>query len=292
MTLLQFEVFKTVVETGSFTKAGEILNLTQSAVSHAISGLESQLKVSLLHRNRTGVTLTDAGEQLITHIREVLNHKQQIEQKAAKINGVEIGRIRIGSFLSASSELLPGMISEFKKSHPAIDIKIHEGGYNEIEGWITSGIVDIGFVILPNKEFDTVPLFKDEYVGLFTEGHPLRCKQCIDITEIADEPFIMPLAGCESLIKPLFNEKNIKPKIQFEVEHTTTIIAMVKAGLGISIVPSLAYKPAGVFTIELRPRIEREIGLAVRSLSSSSPATKAFIQMAQTWLQSKQSNCC
>lgn len=289
MTLLQFEVFKAIVEYGSFTKAGDVLNLTQSAISHAIASLESELKVSLLNRSRTGVSLTYAGEQLFVHVQEILNHTQQIEQKAAKINGVEIGNIRVGSFPSISAELLPGMIAQFRKNNSGIQIQIFEGGYTEIEEWISSGFIDLGFVILPNKSFDIVQIFHDEYVLLLPENHPLGKKQSIDISQIADEPFIMPLGGCETIIRPFFKKRKINPNIQFEIEHTTSVIAMVKAGLGISLVPNLALKPQGIVTLKIRPAIPREIGLAVRSLQMVSPAAKVFIENAQKWLQQTQS---
>ncbi|KUO49913.1 MAG: hypothetical protein APF76_01690 [Desulfitibacter sp. BRH_c19] len=283
MTLLQLEILKTVVETGSFTKAGEVLSLSQSAVSHAIASLEEELEISLLHRSRTGVTLTYAGEQLIINIRAVLNHTRQIEYKAAKIIGHEIGKIRVGSFLTASTELFPGMVKQFKSIYPKIEVELFEGGYDDITEWISSGVVDIGFVILPNKSFDIVSVISDEYVVILPQGHPLEDRDTIELIDIANEPFIMPLAGCEFYIEPLFSKYKVRPNIQFKIEHTATIIALVNAGMGISIVPSLSFKPPGIVSVKLKTLLQRNIGLAVSSFKLSSPATKAFLAQAKIW---------
>lgn len=285
MTLLQMEIFLMVVKTGSFTKAGEVLGLTQSAVSHAIAGLESELGVSLLSRNRTGINLTYAGERLLIHIREIINRTELIKQEAAAINDLEIGIVRVGSFPSVSTKLLPGMIKSFKKNHPGIKIELLEGGYEDINKWIASAHVDTGFVILPNKDFESVPVLEDQYVVLLPEDHPLNNKCCIYINDITEEPFIMPLAGCEIFVRAIFKDHNITPNIHYEIEQSTTITAMVRDGLGISIVPEMVYIPPRVITVKLKPELCRRIGLAVRSFQSSSPATRAFLNHAQNWVK-------
>lgn len=285
MTLLQMEILLMVVKTGSFTKAGEVLGLTQSAVSHAIAGLESELDVPLLSRNRTGINLTYAGERLLIHIREIINRTELIKQEAAAINDLEVGTIRIGSFPSVSTKLLPGMIKSFKKNHPGIKIELLEGGYEDINKWIASAYVDTGFVILPNKDFEAVSVLEDRYVVLLPEDNPLKDKGYIHINDIAKEPFIMPLAGCEIFVRAIFKDHNISPNIHYEIEQSTTITALVRDGLGISIVPEMVDIPPGVITVKLKPELCRRIGLAVRSFQSSSPATRAFLNHAQSWVK-------
>lgn len=96
----QYKVFLTVVECGSFTKAGEKLGLTQSGVSHNIAKLESELGIVLLRRNRNGLLLTDAGERVMPHIRQIMHQAALLEQEAALIQGMEVGSIKIGTFPS------------------------------------------------------------------------------------------------------------------------------------------------------------------------------------------------
>lgn len=289
MTLLQLEIIKTVVDTGSFTKASEILGLTQSAVSHAIAGLETEFGICLLHRNRTGILLTEAGKELLFNIRETLNHAEQIKQKVSEMQGIITGKIRIGCFSTVAAKLLPGILKQFNANYPAVKIQLLEGSYTEIEKWIASGNVDLGFVLLPNKELDVTPLIQDEYVVLLPETHRLTGASFIRIQEIATEPFIMPLAGCEMFVNKAFEQLNAKPNVLFEVEHSNTILAMVQNGLGISIVPEMLFQPPGVFTTSLKPKLFRKIGLGVRSIQSAAPATRVFIAAAKNWVKDRYS---
>ncbi|CVO28886.1 LysR family transcriptional regulator [Streptococcus pneumoniae] len=172
-----YKVFQTVVECGSFTKAGEKLGLTQSGVSHNMAKLESELGIVLLHRNRNGLSLTDAGERVMPHIRQIIHHASLLEQEAALIQGMEVGSIKIGTFSSFSSKMLPQLIHRFTKSYPNIQLELYEGGYEEIEEWIASGTVDLGFLTQPSRDLETVPLFQDELVVLMQESHRFHTKK-------------------------------------------------------------------------------------------------------------------
>src|SRR6478752_6726153 len=152
LSLAKFEIFSTVVELGSLTKAGEILGLTQSAVSHAIASLESEWGFSLLNRGRSGINLTSNGEHVLKYIREILKWNEEMLQEIANINGLEIGTVRIGTFSSVSIQWLPEIMKSFNEYHPSIEIKLLEGDYDDIEHWISTGIVDFGFVSLPTSK--------------------------------------------------------------------------------------------------------------------------------------------
>ena len=118
LAIFQYEVFLAVVDNGSFTKAGEKLGLSQSGVSHNISTLEMEIGLVLLHRNRNGISLTDAGARIISHIRQIVRHANLLKQEAALIKGIEIGSIKIGSFPSFSSKFLPSIISTYVRLYP------------------------------------------------------------------------------------------------------------------------------------------------------------------------------
>ncbi|WP_223588857.1 LysR family transcriptional regulator [Neobacillus bataviensis] len=287
MTLFQYEVFVKVVDTGNFTKAGDILGLTQSGVSHNISALESELGIILLNRGRNGVSLTDAGMRIIEHMRNILSQSEQIKQKTAAILGIEMGKIKIGSFPSASAKLLPGIISYFKNRYEGIDLELVEGSYDEITAWVENGVIDIGFVSLPVKGVETIPLLKDKLVVLLPSGHTLHEYKTITIEQLSDEPFIMPKAGCEVLIKERFQSHGLKPNIVFEVEDNQTIISMVQEGLGLTVIPELTLPNwfMHVSTVELVPETFRNIGLAVKSMKDCTPAVKEFIKVSQKFVK-------
>lgn len=153
------------IELGSFTKAARVLNMTQPAVSHAISSIESELGVTILIRDkRQGLLVTDVGNRILVHIREILNGVEKIEQEVAMEKGHEVGTIRIGSFPSASAHFLPKMINHFKEKYPSLEVVLCEGTIKEVEDWLISRVVDIGIVILPNKEMEVVPLTKEKWL--------------------------------------------------------------------------------------------------------------------------------
>lgn len=289
MTLFQFEVFVKVVDTGNFTRAGEILRLTQSGVSHNISALESELGIVLLNRGRNGVSLTDAGKRIIGHMRNVLSESEQIKQKTAAILGVEIGKIKIGSFPSASAKLLPGIISYFKSRFKGIELELHEGSYSEITERVENGVIDIGFVSLPCKGLETIHLLKDPLVVLLPNSHPFHEYLSLNVEQLALEPFIMPKAGCELLIRERFQSSGLKPNIHFEVEDNQTIISMVQEGLGLTVVPQLTLPNwlTHVSMVKLVPETYRQIGLAVKSIKNSTPAVKEFIYASQQFVKNQ-----
>ncbi|EDW21686.1 LysR family transcriptional regulator [Bacillus pumilus] len=279
----QYKVFLTVVECGSFTKAGEKLGLTQSGVSHNIAKLESELGIVLLRRNRNGLALTDAGERVMPHIRQIIHHASLLEQEAALIQGMEVGSIKIGTFSSFSSKMLPQLIHRFTKGYPNIQVELYEGGYEEIEDWIASGTVDVGFLTQPSREFETVPLFQDELVVLMQEEHRFNTKKVIEVDSLHDESFIMPKAGCDLLIKKLLKERGVKPHVLFEIGDNNTLISMVQEGLGMTIIPTLILAPQMSHTkvIPLETSVYREINLAFKSFKAASPSAKRWIEVVK-----------
>jgi DNA-binding transcriptional LysR family regulator len=287
MTLLQYEIFKTVIDSGSFTKAGDKLGLTQSAISHAIRGLEDELNLTLLKRGRSGVSLTSDGERIIVFIRQILNLTEKVKQEAGRLNGLEVGVIRIGTFPSVSAYLLPSILEKFHSSYPAIQVEFFEGGYNELKQMVSSNNIDISFLTKNEVEnLDFIPLFNDHLHVILPDAHPLKNKKKISVKEIESDPFIMQTAGCDELIKELFKKNKIKPNVYCEIADNQTIIAMVQKNLGISIVPEIVMhgNHNALNSVELKEECFRTIGLAVPNLDHVSPAVAAFIELTTSMI--------
>ncbi|MGD8190767.1 LysR family transcriptional regulator [Brevibacillus ginsengisoli] len=286
MTLIQIKVFLSVVETGSFSKAGDLLGMSQPAISHAISGLEAEVGVTLLNRSRNGITLTEIGEQILPHMREMMRYQECVYQEVDAYKGLTKGTVRIGSFPSISASWMPGIIHTFQQAYPAIQLILAEGTYEEIEDWIQSGHIHVGFVTLPVTHLDVIPLIRDELAAILPATHPLGVEASVPIEKIVTSPFIMPNAGCQTLIKQAFTDANITPDIRYELRETSTILQMVESNVGISILPNLALasRHSSVLVKPTTPVIYREIGLAVRSLKLTAPAVQAFIQHVQQWI--------
>ena len=285
MTFAQLQVFAKVVETGSFTKAGEALNMTQSAVSHAVAGLESELGVSLIVRDRKpGVILSDFGRRVLGSVRDILSRMAQIEQEAAAEKGLEAGVIRIGSFPSAAARLLPKMIATFKSLHPDIEIVLFEGTDQEIVEWLDSRVIDVGFVAEASLGSRTIPLTKDKMVVVMPKGHPYGAAPAIPVTQLVDSPFIMSQGGCEPLIREIFDRSGLSPAVRFEVRDMSTILNMVKEGLGVTVVPELALPDTlqGLEFRDLDPPFWRHLGLCCRFGEEATLAVRTFIGMGQS----------
>lgn len=285
MGVFQYEVFLSVVENGSFTKAGDKLGLSQSGVSHNISALEAELGILLLQRNRNGVALTDAGERAIPHIRHILHHARLLEQEAALIQGLEAGTVKIGSFPSFSAKFLPMLVSRFSRRHPGIRIELFEGGYESIKTRLDSGAIDIGFTTLPAKDCDILPLIRDPLFAVVPEEYPLSSMETFPVEAFHNQPFIMPKAGCDALIRRLMRERRVTPHILFELEDNNTILAMVREGIGMTVVPELVLSgPIPLArAIPLQTGLSREIGAAVKSFKSAAPSVQEFIKVLKEY---------
>jgi Transcriptional regulator len=286
MTLAQLQALVTVIEMGSFTTASEELGMTQSAVSHAIASLETELGVTLLRRDRAGLILTDVGQRVIPQAREILARAESIRQEAAATRGLAAGKLRLGSFPSISARFLPGALRMFRQRYPKIEIVLLEGTDQEVRAWIEARMVDIGVVTLPTEGVDVTPIAHDEFLVVVPEAHSLAKKSSIRIELLAHEPFIMSTGGCEPLIKAIFDKAKVEPQVQLEVREIAAILAMVQEGMGITIIPEMSLPsqlPTGITTRHLQPTAWRHLALAVPTSETLSPATKKFLQLAEQW---------
>ncbi|KXH81844.1 LysR family transcriptional regulator [Sporosarcina sp. HYO08] len=287
MSLAKFEIFSTVVELGSLKQAAETLNLTQSAVSHAIAGMESEWGFTILIRGRAGIQLTSNGERVLQYIHEILKWHEQMTQEIANINGLEIGTVRIGTFSSVSIQWLPEILKSFNADLPAINIKLFEGDYDMLEHWIATGMVDFGFVSLPtSKSFEVIPLKKDRMLCILPDDHPLANEREICFADIQEEMFILSKKGSDNDLRRIFHEHKVTPQIKFELADDQAIISMVQNGMGISILPEMVlYRvPKNVRIVGLKGEHYRSIGIAAPSFNTISPAARKFIDYVKVWL--------
>lgn len=285
MNLFQIEIFIKVVDIGNFTKAGELLGMTQSGISHNISSLESELGIILLNRGRNGISLTDSGERIIRNMRNILTEAESIKQETASILGIKKGKIRIGSFSSFSSKMIPTIMSSFRKEFKGIEIEFYEGSYEQILRWVEDGKVDIGFTSLNRSTvgLDCIPLIKDRFVLIIPNDHRLREYEQVKVEEIGEEDFIMPRSGCEISIQAYLKEQGVSPQVQLSAVDNQTIIAMVREGLGLTIIPELALANDSIDLMikPLVPEPSREIVLITKPHKTLPPVVRAFINTVQ-----------
>ena len=295
MNFSQLQSFVALAEMGSFTEAAYTVNLTHSAVSHALAALEGELGVTLLERNRTGVVaLTNVGQKIIPHVRALLAQAEAIEQEAKAAHGETSGKLRLGSILSIiSPSLLASVLTRFRASYPDMEVVLFEGAMHEVGEWIESSIIDVGFVVLPAPDIESTLITTDELCVLVSSGHRLHTQMAVTPRELREEGFVMEKTECalQLMKKAGIELSRTGPHIRYQASDSATIFAMVREGLGITLVPRmmLPKKLEGVVALPLDPPQPLRIGLAVRSQKMASPGAKLFIQTALTWTQGQAS---
>lgn len=272
------------VEYGSFTKAAEILNYSQSGISRMINDLEKEWNVSLLERGRAGVRLTSDGLKLLPFAQSVCNEYQKLQVEIDNLNGLQSGIIRIGIFSSVATHWIPNIIKAFQKDYPNIDYELLLGDYTEIESWIAEGRVDCGFLRLPtHPEFETIFLEQDKLLVVLPEEHPMADYEVFPVKELCNYPFMLLEKGAKAEVSEIFEQSNISPKIHFTTWDDYAIMSMVESGLGISILPQLILQriPYKIILKELDIPAYRDIALALRDKKTASLAVKRFLEYLQ-----------
>ncbi|MGI6218037.1 MAG: LysR family transcriptional regulator [Coriobacteriales bacterium] len=281
MNIFKCIAFVRTVEYGSFTKAAEVLNYSQSGISRMIADLEKEWNVKLLERSRAGVQLTSEGTRLLPYAKSLCEEFDKLQMQVDELNNLQSGLIRIGTFSSVATHWLPSIIREFQKDYPNIDYELLLGDYSEIEGWIASGRVDCGFLRLPTRsEFETISLAKDRLLVVLPEDHPMASCDKFPVEKLSGEPFMLLERGGSREVSELLERHGVSPDVRFRTWDDYAIMSMVESGLGISILPELILKrnPYRIVAKELDVPAYRNIGLALRERKTAPLAVKRFLE--------------
>lgn len=288
MPVNKYEAFLKAAELGSLTRAAAELGVTQSAVSHMIGALEEELGFSLLKRGRSGARATAEGERVLPAIRGMLNSREQLEQTAAAIRGLDCGTVRIGTFTSVAVHWLPGMIKQFQADYPNVELKLMNGDYHDVEQWLADGSCDLGFIALPTKQRGKVTaLLEDRLLAVVPKDHRLASLPRFPIKEVEHEPFISLLETSDHDARRALDAAGVTPNIRYTTKDDYAIIAMVEQGLGVSIMPELLLsgRNDNVRIMELTPPASRVIGLCLPDADRAGPATTRFAQCVSDWVR-------
>lgn len=279
--LSQLRALVTVAEHGNFSEAALQLELSQSAISHAIASLEEELGVLLLSRGRHGAHLTPVGERVIGHARQALQLLEAMVKEANLEKGLDGGSVRIACFRSVATHVLPTAIARFRSHFPQITVTITEhSDYLGVEQALREGRADIGFTILPTtNEFETWEILRDEFIVLLPLIQEFRTTN-LTWEQLAAYPLIIPSTNaCYAPVRKHLRALEFPLNVAYEVREDSTIVSMVVQGLGAAILPRLAAEPVptGVHVCTLPVPLERVIGMAVLANALQTPAVFAFL---------------
>lgn len=283
MTLLSYQVFQTVVGQGSFQKAAEILNLTPSAVSHAIASMEQELGFSLFTRNKAGVALTNYGEHLLPYVNAVLNSDESLQQAIAGLNGLKMGNVKVGCFSSVCTNWMTDIIHSFHQRYPDINIELYQGTYADVSYWIKNGIVDIGFLSLSSAgDLPIEPLYRDPLLCVVPKGYRKReDTPYMTPDEMKDEVFVSQMETTDADIAIFMKQNGLgNVRMDYHVVDDLSTIALVAAGLGICIMPELVMNdiPYAVDRYPMMPEAYRVIDISALNPNFLAPAVKMLYQ--------------
>ena len=287
MDIQKYRALISAIESGSLTKAADALNYTQPGISLMISALEKHLGIQLIVRTKNGILPSDNMVYLKKYISDIITAEDKVREIAAKISGVEIGTLRIGTFVSTSTQWLPSIIARFGSSHPGIDLRIYVGTYSEVQHWLDVNTIDIGITSLPRYPgCDFIPLWKDPILAVTSPKNPLSRKNSIDIHELINWPFIIPNEGADETVQLVLKSENVHPDIRFHIQGDLVTLAMIEQDLGVTIMPEMVthLKSDGIVLRPLKHNYFRQLGIAVRSLDNLTPSMRAFIDITREYI--------
>ncbi|MBV9213626.1 MAG: LysR family transcriptional regulator [Actinobacteria bacterium] len=274
LNVQRLRVFKEVVTQGSFSRAADSLDYTQSAVSQAIATLEAEVGATLIDRDRRGLRLTAVGEALVGHADAILGRLGAAEEDVAAIIGLRGGRLRLASFPTAGATLMPRAIARFREDYPQIELSLAEGEPEEIVPRLRAGELDLALLFdFPGdgagsltEGLATTELFEDPMYVALPEGHRLAAKASLTLEDLRNEAWVQTSAPspCARHVVRCCHRAGFEPIVSFESDDYQTVQGLVGAGVGVALIPELALS------------VPRD-GIAIRTLSPSPPARRVVV---------------
>ncbi|WP_314411142.1 LysR family transcriptional regulator [Streptomyces kroppenstedtii] len=271
-------VLRAVSATGSFSAAGRELGCTQPAVSQQMKALEASVGTPLLVRTGREMRLTQAGEALVRHAAGIIAGLTAAEEEVAAIAGLRAGRVRLVSFPSGSSTLVPTALAALRAAHPGTRVSLEEAEPPRSVEMLREGDCDVTLAFryeggtgaaaagsADAEEWGDLvirPLLTDRLVGLVPEGHRLARAGAVAIGDLADEPWIAGCPRCRAQLVEVCESAGFTPRIDFATDDYPAVVGLVGAGLGVAVLPELAIesvRPKGARTVTVEPALRREI---------------------------------
>lgn len=264
------------------TRAAEALGVTQPALSAMLRKLEKEVGAELLHRTGRGVELTDAGRVFLESAEEALRRVEAGVQSVRELMGLERGSIRVGGGATATTYLLPNVVSEFHMQHPGVRFFVREAGSRATASAVLSGELDLGIVTLPievpaARDLMVMPWVEDELRLIVPPGHRLAGKKSYRWADLAGESMIGFEAGSavRSVIDKELAMRALSLDMVMELRSIESIKSMVAAGIGVGLVSRFALEAGEGLTCR-DGRVARELAIVRRRDRVPGAAAGAF----------------
>lgn len=284
----QIEAFVQVSTHNSFSRAAEALQLTQPSITARIQSLERELGEELFERGGRGVRLTDAGRVFLPYVERILQLLQEARDAVQDVRDVQLGSLRLGSAITISTYVLPGILHRFCAEFPGVEVVIRTGRSEQVMNLLLTDEVQVALSrSLSNPEVEQIPLYDDEIVLVAYPQHAFAQSSRATIVEASREPIVLFDRGSSyyGTIHSLFRRANVIPNVAMELDSLEATKRMVEQGLGIALLPVVTIQrelDAGTLVridlADIEP-IKRPISLAYRKNRKRSRSVQAFIDM-------------
>ena len=248
MNLRFLRTFVAIADSAGFARAAAQLNLTQSAATRQMQALEDELGLRLFARIGRNVRLTSEGEDLLTRSRRLLFDADALVQRASALKTGEVGVLRVGATPQVIENLLADFLSGYRKRHAGVEVHLVEDGGSRMPGRLERGDIDIAQMPAGEDRFAGRLLFPMHVLAVLPRGHRLSRRAVLDVTELADEPLLRLGSSFAShgWFEAACEIAHIRPRVLLESVVPQTLIALVRSGHGVAVVPSPVRIPRGV----------------------------------------------
>jgi DNA-binding transcriptional LysR family regulator len=284
ITLRQLQAFCTVARLGSFTKAASALHTTQPALSVQIGQLEDSLNLRLFDRTTRAVTITSVGRELLPRAERTLMELAGLIDSATGLGSKNVGRVVVAALPSVASSLLPEAIAKFSLQFPGVQVMLKDALGAEITELVRTDQVDFGISgeAPTDAGLEFTVLGADEMVAVTPPDHPLGSMKRLTLESLVDYPLILMSrnSSVRRLVDDAFAEKGRLANPVQEPAYMATAIAMVRAGLGVAVLPSSASELRAAGDLKCHHianrGMNRQIGILLKRGQTLSPAAEEF----------------
>ncbi|MGA3179542.1 MAG: LysR family transcriptional regulator [Verrucomicrobiota bacterium] len=288
MQVESLKVFCDLAESESFTKAAQINNVTQSAVSQQISSLERQFKSLLIERSKKKFRLTREGQVLYDYSKQLIQTYDSLQNRLQEIKDIISGTIRLATIYSIGLHDLPLYLKKFLKLFPTVNVHVEYRRANQVYEDVLGNVVDLGLVAYPSRDakLELVPLRKDSLVMICHPQHPLAKSKSVKLSQLAGQKFISfePDIPTRKAIDKILRDHDVEVQSVMEFDNIETVKRAVEIEAGISIVPqaTITQEVAKQTLAELRiegVELFRPLAAIYKKNKVLSPAMKQFLHI-------------
>ena len=261
----KLEILMTAADLGSFTKASEVVGYTQSGLTHMMDALEKEVGFPLLQRSHNGIQLTKQGEQLMPAIREFLRANANLENQIQRIAEEKEEVLRIAAYASIAMQWMPTVLYRFKRICPNVnvDLRMVDDALQPFE-LLESGMTDVIFASRQNSSIcDWIPLYNETMYAILPKDYPLNGRTSFPLEEFEGLDFLMPYGRFDIDVTAAMKPLGIKINVKASRVDDETLIRMVGAGLGVSMMTELMIRGRtdDVLCVPVTPSTIRELGM-------------------------------